>query len=772
MGTALAPLLPRLGRVDAATHEAAGIAAMAEARFADAIADFGCAQAGGDTSPTLRLNLAIAHDRLGNHEVARRLMRAVAGDMPDWDEPWLRLGESLRGQSRLEDAVDAYRQALERAPLRQESLISLGVLHLQLQDGVAAQTVLLRACGVAPLAPEAWDALGLALTLTGNLAPAVTAFGEAHRLAPGRLDIAMHLLNASAEAGTLGATLALSELECVANPANPVAHALRGLLLDRLGRRDEAIDAADIAATLAPDSAELVLLHGGLLARALRLREAATVLRRAQELDPTNPRLLGDLAAVLMRLHRPAESLRLLTEADEKLPGQDFILCNMATATSAQGRQEEALALARRAVQLMPQSMLAHRTLASVMPYVDGVSGAELTHTLIETAARMQRAPAAPIVRPDPHRRLRVGLMSGSFRAHPVGWLTIAGLEALPREQCDLVGFAAATWSDPMNRRFRAICSAWHDISLLDDAAAAALIRREEIDILIDFGGHGDISRMSVCALRPAPVQMKWVGMQFHTSGLPDMDWMITDRWETPPALAPLYTERLLTLPDGYVCYSPPADAPDVVPSPALANGFITFGCLNNPAKITSRVIEVWCAILRDLPTARLRLRAQQFGEAETVAAFHQRFAERGIASERVLIGGPLPHRMFMAEYNHVDIALDPFPSSGGLTTCEALWMGVPTIALPGESFASRHSLSHLSNVGLQDWVVGDVGAYRSLALRWAADLEGLAVLREGLRARVKASPLCDAPRFGVGLDRALRAARVMACAESQRETA
>ena len=279
------------------------------------------------------------------------------------------------------------------------------------------------------------------------------------------------------------------------------------------------------------------------------------------------------------------------------------------------------------------------------------------------------------------------------------------------------------------------------------------------IDILIDLGGYGDAARMPACAYRLAPVQIKWVGMQSHSSGLAEMDWIITDRWETPPELESVYSERPLRLPDGYVCYSPPPYAPDVVPLPALANGHITFGCFNNLAKVTPRVIATWCVVLHRVPNSRMVLKTQQFSDDRRRSGYAMHLPRAASAPERIELRGGSGHRAFMQQYNDIDIVLDPFPYSGGLTTCEALWMGVPTVAVPGEIFASRHSMSHLSNAGLADWVAPDLDAYVELAVAKAADIASLADLREGLRAQVKASPLCDAPRFGRNLGISLRAA-------------
>jgi predicted O-linked N-acetylglucosamine transferase (SPINDLY family) len=401
-----------------------------------------------------------------------------------------------------------------------------------------------------------------------------------------------------------------------------------------------------------------------------------------------------------------------------------------------------------------------------VLPYRDGITGAELLAVLKDCSDGLPRqAPASFANTPDPERPLVIGLLSGSFKAHPVGWLTIAGFETLDPDAFTVICLAQNDAKDWMAKRFRAMAHEWHDVDTLSDTALAMKARDLGIDILIDLGGYGEAGRMAACAHRLAPVQVKWVGMQNHSSGLAEMDWIITDRWETPPELEHVYSERPLRLPDGYVCYSPPPYAPDVGPLPSLVSGHITFGCFNNLAKITSRVIATWCDVLHRVPASRLVLKTHQFADPPTAERVLAAFTERGVAPERIELRGPSGHRAFMGEYNHIDIVLDPFPYSGGLTTCEALWMGVPTVTVPSETFASRHSMSHLSNAGLADWVAPDHAAYVELAVRRASDIPALAALRAGLRAHVKASPLCDAPRFGRNLGEALRRAWRVWCA-------
>ena len=637
-------------------------------------------------------------------------------------------------------------------------MLGLGGLLILRGDSEGARELLLRCCGIAPGRADAWDTLGLALLLTPDKKLAEAAFARAQELAPQILEYGLHCVNAATAAGTEDALLAWLDMASQRDPLNPVLPAMRGVLLERLGRVPEAIDALEAATALAPDAPLPMKFLADLLARSYRLREAETALRRAIELDPANQTLPNALSTVLFRMHRHAAARTELLASIERDGKQMHVLCNLAIATSCVGLQEEGIALARRAIALAPNATLPRRALCNTLPYRDGITAAELLAALHDCSDRLSRDPPPTFTNaPYPERPLVIGLLSGSLRAHPVGWLTVAGFETLDPAAFSIICLAQNGSQDWMARRFRSLAREWHDVDTLSDLAVAEKARALGIDILIDLGGYGDAARMTACAYRMAPVQIKWVGMQSHSSGLREMDWFLTDRWETPPALAPFYSERLLLMPDGYVCYSAPPYAPDVGPLPALTNGYITFGCFNNLAKITPQVIATWSGILQRVQDSRLVLKAHQFVDVPTVERVRAAFAAHDIPSSRLQLRGPSGHRAFIGEYNDIDIVLDPFPYSGGLTTCEALWMGVPTVTLPGEIFASRHSMSHLSNAGLADWVAPDLAGYTELAVAKASNIAALATLRSGLRAQVKASPLCDAPRFGRNLGNALR---------------
>ena len=734
---------------------------MAEGRFADAVAPLKHAVLLGAVAATTILNLAIAIDRTGDHCRGQRMMQQVAAQNPGWAEPWLRLAESLRTQGEFRKAEKTYRKVLELDPERHEAALARAGLLLMFGQPNDARLLLLRCCAHMPSNAAAWNALGLSFGAMEAYGVALVAFSQAQIMSPHHLEYVLNGVGVTIEAGEPEAEVLRFATSCAVHPLNPVSQAGRGVLAERLGMRAEAIGALEIACALAPDEPALLRLLGGSLARSSHVQRAEEVLRQVWVLEPDDSQAANNLAAVLMRLHRHAEARDILLDILERRDGDTGLLCNLANATACIGLQDEAVAIARRAELLAPGTQLPLRALCNTLPYRDGTSAPTLLASMRECSAALPRVPQPTLINDrDPDRTLVIGLLSGTLRCHPVGWLTVAGIEMLDPDQFHVVCLVQnAASEDPIARRYKRTARDWIEVDGLSDTALTDLARDQKIDILIDLGGYGDAGRMAACANRLAPVQIKWVGMQAHSSGLAEMDWFMTDRWETPEGFDQFYSEKLLRLPDGYVCYSPPPLAPDVLALPALRNGFVTFGCFNNLAKVTPRVIQVWGEILRRVPDSKMILKTHQLSHQETAANFLRRFSELGIDGGRVALRGSSGHRAFMGEYGDVDIVLDPFPYSGGLTTCEALWMGVPTITMPGEIFASRHSASHMSNAGLPDWVVTSVDDYIAMAVSKANDLNGLAGLRAGLREQVRQSPLCDASRFGRNLGAALRSA-------------
>lgn len=340
----------------------------------------------------------------------------------------------------------------------------------------------------------------------------------------------------------------------------------------------------------------------------------------------------------------------------------------------------------------------------------------------------------------EPERMLRVGWISPRFGHGPVASFLGGLLGAFDRDGFRHVAVALREPFDAAGRELfesgDETVAAWS----LDDASLLARLREARLDIAIDLAGHATGNRINVLAQRIAPIQMCWLDW-FDTTAVPAMDGWISDAWLTPIDSAQRYTERVLRLPYGRFCYTPPIDAPE----PArLGNGPPVFAAFHRPSRFNDHVLDAWADILRRVPDARLALGARLLGDRVARATLIARFAERGIDASRLSLSGRREYAELLAAYREVDIALDPFPFSGCTTTCDALWMGCAVVTLPGDTFVSRQSASLLWRIGHDAWVANDAEDYVERAVDLARNVETLRRGRADLRAGVR-DKLCDA---------------------------
>ena len=353
--------------------------------------------------------------------------------------------------------------------------------------------------------------------------------------------------------------------------------------------------------------------------------------------------------------------------------------------------------------------------------------------------------------------RLRVGFVSPDLRRHPVSYFLESLFEKRDPAEWDVVCYADVPAPDDLTEKLKGLSTQWRDIYRVDDAKLAAQIREDEIDILIDTTGHTTHNRLLAFARKPAPVQATWIGY-LNGSGMQAMDYLIADRVTIPDeSAAGLYVESALRMPDCLSCYAPPAMAPPVTPLPALKNGYPTFGCFNQISKVTDEVIEVWAKLLHLLPEARMVMRTKALKDQETRDRMHAAFARNGIAPARIDLLPPGTQLEMLQSYALMDVALDPFPTAGGTTTCETLLMGVPVISYAGDRFSCRISASYLTAVNLGGLVAPDLDGYLDLAQRAVKNIPRLANLRAALRQRLMGSPLVDSSRFAKNFSAALR---------------
>ena len=356
----------------------------------------------------------------------------------------------------------------------------------------------------------------------------------------------------------------------------------------------------------------------------------------------------------------------------------------------------------------------------------------------------------------DPERRLRIGYVSPDLRRHPVSAIFAPVLEAHDRNRVEPICYYNFAGEDAVTLHLTSLAANWRPVAGLSDDALCEQIRADRIDILVDLAGHTAHNRLLAFARKPAPIQVSWLGY-FNTTGLATMDYFVSDPWSSPAGQEHYYVEHLLRLPHTRFCYLPPEYMPGVGPLPAESNGCITFGCLNNLSKLNETVLTLWGKILSVVPKSRLLLQAAALDDAPNRARFGELCVQHGIAPDRLELRGFVPIERAPASYAEIDIALDPFPFCGGMTSMEALWLGVPIITLAGETIASRQSASMLMNLGLPELVAENAEQYVDIAAQLARDLPRLAALRSSLRARFAGSPLMDYPGFARALEAAYR---------------
>ncbi len=479
--------------------------------------------------------------------------------------------------------------------------------------------------------------------------------------------------------------------------------------------------------------------------------EAIACYRRALELKPDHIEALNNLGNALKAGGKLGEAIACYRRALELKPDFADAHNNLGNALRDGGDLDEALACYRRALELKPDYAAAHSNLLYSLQYRTGVTPSALA----EAHAEYDRRHAAPLygvvarheeIR-DPQGRIRLGFVSPDLARHPVGYFLVRVLENLDWDRHETVCYSDRTVKDSLTHRLEAAATRWRDVHGMDHERLAEQIRADRIDILFDLAGHTASNRLLVFARKPAPIQISWIGYE-GTTGLAAMDYLLADHLMIPPGSERHYRETVLRMPDGYLCYDPPETAPAVGPPPSLKQGSATFGSFNNPAKITPEVVAVWARILHAAPTARLVMKYRGLGDEAVKKRFLDLFAAHGVGPHRLDLLPSSSYTDYLATFHRVDVALDPFPFSGSTITCESLWMGVPVVTWPGETFAGRHSLSHLSNVGLTETIARDPDGYVERAIAMAGDPVRLSALRSGLRERMAASPLCDGKRF------------------------
>jgi protein O-GlcNAc transferase len=603
---------------------------------------------------------------------------------------------------------------------------------------VEARALYQEICDADHLDAEAWLKLGVIAGRLGDAAKALEALQCAARLRPAHIPTLFNLGIALRDSGCVEDAVSLFNHITEVEPQHWRAQYMLARGLDALGRTEQAVERYRALHALRPEDPSVLASLGIGLHSLGRLQEAVTCYRKALAVGGQDGNTRDNLAAALCQ----------------------------------QGRSEEAITVYRRTLQLQAQNPRALSNLLLALHYTPAEDDVRLFEEHKRWGELYGSVPFDAVVGfanpPDPERRLRVGYVSPDLCEHSVSYFFEPILLNHNRDSIEVTCYSASSQSDATTARLRSLADRWRDIAGLDDRRVVDMVRRDEIDVLVDLAGHTGENRLPVFAHRPAPVQVTYLGYP-DTTGLPAIGYRLCDG-VTDPEEAPTYcTEELVRLPGCFLCYRPPVAAPRVADPPVARHGYVTFGSFNNLAKISDDVVATWAALLLSVPDARLVLKSAFLADAKTGERYLDLFAERGIHCDRIELFGRAPTiREHLAMYEHVDVALDTFPYNGTTTTCESLWMGVPVITLAGQRHAGRVGKSLLTAVGLETFAVDTWQEYIRTAVRLATAHAELATLRRTLRERVETSVLCDGSRFAGLVEGAYRAMWCRWCREPQ----
>ncbi len=735
---------------------------------------------------------AWAFYQAGNFAQAEQFYRQALQIDPAHTDAWCCLGMSCQAQGNIAEAVNCFQRVIQLWPGHTTALNALGIIHARQGKLDEAAGYFEQVINAKPRDADAHNNLGLVRAMQGRCDEAVACYQSALRLRPdfeaarsnmaevlrqqqgktpaqtgprppisqhAAADAQVHLRRAAGllqQQAYLDAALAFQQAIQLL-PANADAHAGLGHVFVRLEKYQEAAARYQEAVRLNPDHFEAHYLLGVLLHEQGDLDGAVHHYRQALRLKPDFAHICNNLSSALLGQGCIDEAIDCCRKAIQRQPRFAGAYVNLGTALMKQAQLRPAMAAFRQALDWEPSMAEARSNLLFCLNY-DPDADSDVVFAEHQRWGQLHGSvvpPAPPHANdPTPERRLRIGYISPDFRRHALAAYMEPVLASHDPAKVEVFCYSELGAADDVTRHFQSLAHGWRDTFRWTTAQVVDCIRNDRIDILVDLAGHTANNRLLALAHKPAPVQATWLGYM-NTTGLAAVDYRLTDDVLDPPGQPVRDTEELVRLAVGFCCFRPPKDASTVTPLPALKRGSFTFGSLNGSFKHNPRVFDLWSQVLRALPTARL-LMFRDTLTANVREAVRQEFARRGIAGERLDLRQWSGAAGYLDVYGEIDVSLDTFPCTGGVTTCESLWMGVPVLSLAGVRPASRNSAAILARVGLADWAVATPEQYVAFAVGLPNEMDRLAQLRSGLRERMQAN-VSDATRFTGGLEDAYR---------------
>lgn len=616
---------------------------------------------------------------------------------------------------------------------------------------------------------DAWHLSGLIAAERGDTTEGRRRIEQAIRLEPQRASYFLNLARLLRQINSIDEAIAAYDRSLVLDPRQPDPLAELARLLVFRGAADAAIALTERAVALQPERRDLRIELAAHLLYTKRYDASAAALEEILKRNPDDADVIAATGQVMIRQQRYDEAIERYGAALALKPDCGLAEDGLVAVFGRLARTAEALAVIDRKLARRPDDAAAQSQRLFLLNYLSALPAAELARQHQAWGQRLVALRAGPGDPPPrralgtPPRKLRIGYVSGDFKRHSVAYFIEPVLAGHDRSAFEVFAYSSTPDPDDVSQRLAGLAEVWRNVLDWPDEQVYELIRRDQIDLLVDLSGHTADNRLGVFARRAAPVQLTWLGYP-HSTGLPNIDFRLCDAISDPPGAADaLASERLLRLPDTFLCYRPAGPSTgedaDFVPPSARGKPF-TFGSFNHVAKLSPEVIACWARLLHQLPAAQLFLKAPGIGAASTARRLHADFAAHGIAPERVrLAGATVDHAAHLAAYRELDVALDPFPYNGTTTSFDAFWMGVPVVALAGDRHAARVGASLLTTLGHPELVAGGIDDYLAIAAALATDPDRLAGLHRELRRELLASPLMDESAFVARLEAAYREA-------------
>lgn len=708
----------------AAGHYNLGNGLIAAGKLEEAAASFRRAVALQPDLASAHNNLGHVLNSLGRHTEAEPCLRQALALKPDYDDAMFNLGVTLGALDRADEAEACYRRAVAIRPSLAPAWHNLANLIAKHKEEIdEAIECYRRAVAADPNYAEGYNGLGNALQTKRQHEAAEANYRRAIELKPG-----------------------LAE-----------AHNNLGNILQVRLDYEGAIEAYQRALALDPNNAETHSNLGAAYRALTRHLDALESYRRALALKPGHAGALYNIGNCYASLTLFDEAIDAFQQAIALRPDYAEAMNNLGGCYQNQGRLKEAETMFRMAVENLPTYATANSNVLFLLSYHRLADSETILaeHRLWEERVAPPEAKLRPPYANDrnPERRLRIGYVSSDFKTHSVSSFIEPILAAHNRQRVELFCYAEVAKSDSVTERIRADVDSWRVIHGVGDDDVAQMIRDDRIDILIDLNGHTSGNRLRVFCYKPAPVQATYLGY-FTTTGLSTMDYWITDGVLCPPDTAERTVEEIYRLPRCWLSYQPLVNAPDVAPAPESLGEPLTFGSFNNIIKLTPRTIALWSRVLNAFPASRMILKATQLSAQTTRDRLRTAFAAHGIAGDRFIMYDRIQSfREHLAVYDRLDIALDPTPLTGGTTTADALWMGVPVVTLAGQAMVERMSASFLTAIDRPEWIATSEDEYVDIVARLVRQKEERLRWRAEQRQRVAQSPLRDHKGLAVALE-------------------